>query len=200
MKILNLYAGVGGQRTKWNGHTITAVESDENIASIYQTRFPEDQVVVGDAHEYLLNHFEGFDFIWSSPPCQSHSKMVKFTRHKIRKYPDLSLYEEIIFLGNFFSGKWVVENVVPYYKPLVTPTKQVGRHLFWASFNFECSDVERPSNFINKCNQEGKQSLADWLGFDFPYNAYYDGNHDPSQVLRNCVHPNIGEEILNQVE
>jgi DNA (cytosine-5)-methyltransferase 1 len=88
---------------------ITAIESNPKIAKVYQQLNPKDNVVIEDAHQYLLNNYEQYDFIWSSPPCQSHSKMVKATRHKIRKYPDMSLYQEIIFLQNFFKGKWVVE-------------------------------------------------------------------------------------------
>lgn len=54
MKILNLYAGIGGNRKLWGSrHQVTAVEKNEEIASIYKDMFPCDQVVVGDAHEYL---------------------------------------------------------------------------------------------------------------------------------------------------
>ena len=75
MKILNLYAGIGGNRKLWgDSHEITAVEIDKDIASIYQTHFPQDKVIVGDAHQYLLDHYKEFDFIWSSPPCPTHSK------------------------------------------------------------------------------------------------------------------------------
>ena len=81
MKILNLYAGIGGNRKLWtpNGdeHEITAVEYKPEIAKIYQDFFPKDKVIVGDAHQYLLNHFQEFDFIFSSPPCPTHSVMMK---------------------------------------------------------------------------------------------------------------------------
>lgn len=69
MKILNLYAGIGGNRKLWGDeHEITAVEYDPKIAEIYQKFFPNDKVIVTDAHQYLLEHFQEFDFIWSSPP------------------------------------------------------------------------------------------------------------------------------------
>ena len=57
MRILNLYAGIGGNRTLWNDHDITAVENDSEIAKAYSDRFHQDEVIVGDAHQYLLKHF-----------------------------------------------------------------------------------------------------------------------------------------------
>lgn len=50
MKILNLYAGIGGNRKLWgNEHDITAVEMNESSAKIYQELFPKDKVIVGNA-------------------------------------------------------------------------------------------------------------------------------------------------------
>ena len=55
MKILNLYAGIGGNRKLWgNEHEITAVELDKDIAAIYKDFFPTDKVIVADAHPYLI--------------------------------------------------------------------------------------------------------------------------------------------------
>lgn len=195
MRVLNLYAGVGGNRKHWEGCEVTAVESNEKIAAVYQRLHPEDTVIIGDAHEYLRQNYAEFDFIWSSPPCQTHSKMAKATRHKNRKFPNMALYEEILFLQHFFNGQWVVENVSPFYEPLIAPTRQVGRHLFWSSFEFEAEDVKRPANFINMANLAGKAALMDWLGIHYDENIYYDGNHCPAQVLRNCVHPDLGLQI-----
>ena len=177
-------------------HDITAVEVNPEIAKVYADFFPDDNVVIIDAHEYLRKHSDEFDFIWSSPPCQSHSKMVKATRHRIRKYPDMSLYQEIIFLQNFFKGKWVVENVRPYYEPLIKPTKELGRHLAWCNFDIGDFDMPSPPNFINNGTVAGSQKLKDWLGMQYDGNIYYEGNHCPGQVLRNCVHPELGLHIL----
>ncbi|MFA6897226.1 MAG: hypothetical protein WCQ96_03000 [Patescibacteria group bacterium] len=64
MKILNLYCGIGGNRKLWgNEHEITAVENNPQIAKIYQDFFPNDKVIVGDAHEYLLEHFKEFEIL-----------------------------------------------------------------------------------------------------------------------------------------
>jgi DNA (cytosine-5)-methyltransferase 1 len=200
MKILNLYAGLGGNRKDWGSeHEVTAVEFNQEIADVYKNLHPNDTVIVGDAHEYLRENFAEFDFIWSSPPCQTHSKMAKATRHKNRRFPDMKLYEEILFLQHHFKGHFVVENVVPFYTPLVEPTVKVGRHLFWSSFEFEAEDVKRPAGFINMANLKGKQALMDWLGIHYDKNIYYGNNHCPAQILRNCVHPKLGKQIFNQV-
>ena len=77
VRVLNLYAGVGGNRKLWQDVNVTAVELEPKIAAVYQRQHPNDTVIVGDAHAYLLEHWQEFDFIWSSPPCQTHSKMAK---------------------------------------------------------------------------------------------------------------------------
>jgi DNA (cytosine-5)-methyltransferase 1 len=196
-QVLNLYAGLGGNRKLWTDVDVTAVELDANIARVYTDNFPNDNISMLDAHEYLLKYYDRFDFIWVSPPCQSHSRMMKATRYDIRKYPDMGLYQEIIWLQHFFKGKWVVENVKPYYKPLIEPSKIIGRHYFWS--NFEISDFKdmKFKNFIQGDSPEEIQKLKEWLGIKYEGNIYYGKNHSPGQVLRNCVHPELGLHILN---
>ncbi|GAG47995.1 unnamed protein product, partial [marine sediment metagenome] len=197
MKILNLYAGLGGNRKNWEDCEVTAVESNQQIADAYRKVFPDDLVVVGDAH-HILPSMPGSitepDFIWSSPPCQSHSRMQLSGRNRTPMYADMALWQEIIFLQTHFKGNWVIENVVPYYEPLVKPTVKRGRHLFWSNMDLSfVQDVPSPKNFIKT---QDKAALLEWLGMPDPGNIYYDGNHDPLQVLRNCVHPFIGEQIM----
>ncbi len=193
MKVLNLYAGIGGNRKLWEGVEVTAVENNQDIAEQYSLNFPNDNLVCGDAHQYLLDHYKEFDFIWSSPPCQTHSRMMKATRHDVIKYPSMELYQEIIFLENFFSGNWVVENVIGYYTPLIPPQK-VGRHYFWS--NFRVSSITLPK--IKDMARAKREDLARHLGIDYDGNIYLNGNHCPAQPLRNCVHPLLGKSILNQ--
>lgn len=193
--MLNLFAGLGGNRLKLENVEVTAVESDEKIAEVYKQNNPNDTVIVGDAMEFLKKYRNEFDFIWASPPCQKHSKMMKATRHDVADFIDLQLYQVIIFLQHFYKGGWVVENVKPYYEPLIKPTKEVGRHLFWA--NFTISDFELPNikNFINLGTSKETEKLKEWLGIKYEGNIYYKGNHCPGQVLRNCVHPDTGKHI-----
>lgn len=201
MKILNLYCGIGGNRKLWgNDHSITAVEYDEKIAAIYQDLYPNDNVIIGDAHQYLLDHYEEFDFIWASPPCPTHSVTNHFLNPQgIKRYPDMGLYQEIILLQNFFNGKYCIENVKSYYAPLIQP-QESGRHYFWANFMIPKMKVEKQIGRMN-----GKKSDlggdAQWkirtnnlnkLGFDL---SKYDFN-DKDKLLRNCVAPEIGLAIF----
>ena len=179
MKILNLYCGIGGNRKLWgNKYNITAIENIEKIADVYKNSFPQDTVIVTDAHEYLLDHYKEFDFIWSSPPCPTHSTTNYFTKH-IRKrpvYPSMKLYEEIIFLKHFFKGKYCVENVKSYYDPLIPP-QHIGRHYLWA--NFRIPKIKMPKIDIGKMN--GKNQTAS----------------KKPLTERNAVNSNLGLHILD---
>jgi DNA (cytosine-5)-methyltransferase 1 len=201
MKILNLYACLGGNRYKWDeiadNLKITAVEWDEELAKLYQERFPNDTVVVADAHQYLLDHYKEFDFIWSSPPCPTHSKIriTKKTRDTfIPKFPDMKLYEEIIFLENHFKGKYCVENVIPYYEPLI-PAKKRGRHLYWTNFNLPNILSKRKKNFgdAKNGNTESINSWNKFHNYDF---TKYKGEQLILKIARNLVDYEAGKTIL----
>lgn len=199
MKILNLYAGIGGNRKLWGGeHEVTAVEYKPEIAAIYADLFPNDTLIVGDAHAYLLEHYEEFDLIWASPPCPTHSQLGRLRalnkhnaatgQYSLPRYPDMKLYEEIIFLKHFFKGKWVVENVIAYYEPLIRPI-EIQRHHFWS--NFHIQNIPLDADNIDK----GK--VKEWeikLGYDL---SKYTGVNK-RLVLRNCVRPELGLHILQE--
>lgn len=202
MKILNLYSGLLGNSNLWDDtdHDITNVEINEQLVRVGKERKPNQKFILADAHQYLLDHSGEFNFIWSSRPCQSHTRMMKFTRHKLRRYPDFKLYEEIIYLQHFFKGLWVAENVVPYYKLMIEPTIKIGRHLFWSNFPIgDFDEPKQPKNFINEATVSGSEMMKEWLGIQYKGNIYYEGNHCPAQVLRNCVHPKLGLHVFNEM-
>jgi len=197
MKILNLYGGIGGNRKLWGDeHEITAIENNPQIAKIYQDFFPKDKVIITDAHQYLLEYYKEFDFIWSSPPCPTHSQ-IRFNigfkaNRKYRKvnavYPDMDLYQEVILLKYWFKGKWVVENTIPYYESLIVGQK-VGGHIFWA--NFYIKDIK-----IGNRNHRGgtvitlqQRKQLDISGYDIM---------GKRQILRNCVEPELGLHIFQE--
>ena len=199
MKILNLYACLGGNRYKWGDeHEITAVEWDEELARLYQERFPKDKVIVADAHQYLLENFRNFDFIWTSPPCPSHSRAAFCSRKSIKAshkpiYPDMKLYQEIVFLKHYFDGKYVVENVIPYYDPLIPAIKR-GRHLYWTNFNLPSNLNERAGGIMGSYNEVDKWSK--FHDYDF---RKYKGNQRVQKIARNLVDYEAGKTILDTV-
>jgi len=203
LKVLNLYAGIGGNRKLWEDVEVTAVEMNPQIAAIYQDFFPSDKVVVGDAHAYLLEHFKEFDFIWSSPPCPTHSTLRKGLSMAMGSkavYPDMKLYEEILLLKHYFKGKYCVENVMGYYEPLVKPC-EIQRHYFWC--NFHISQREFKTDKINlggkgithKAENQAAQvdRLQEQHGFNLDKYTV-----DKRTALRNCVSPQVSLHILNE--
>lgn len=196
MKILNLYACLGGNRYKWgNDHEITAIELDPELAKLYKERFPKDTVIVTDAHQFLLDHYKEYDFIWTSPPCPTHSRAA-FGSRKSEKaahkpvYPDLKLYEEVLFLEHYFDGKYCVENVIPYYEPLI-PAHKRGRHLYWTNFKLPSDLGERKS-----VNMESINEVDQWCQFHEYDFRKYKGDQRIDKIARNLVDFEAGKTIL----
>lgn len=192
-KVLNLYAGLGGNRKLWGGCEVTAVEYDPTVAKFYKDHFPDDEVIIADAHDYLLKNYRKYDFIWSSINCPTHSRArfwnAKGNESVEAKYPDFKLYEEITFLMHYFDGQWVVENVKPFYEPLINPTIEIGRHLFWCNF-----DIMTYKSTDADCTGGKVEEWQDLHGFDISSYAF-DQRRD--KILRNCVQPELGKHILD---
>ena len=198
-KILNLYACLGGNRYKWDEVSdnleITAVELDPELARMYQERFPNDNVIIGDAHQYLLDHFKEFDFIWTSAPCPTHSRARYWNSSNYDTttkavYPDMKLYEEILLLEHYFKGKYVVENVIPYYEPLIQAKKR-GRHLYWTNFNLPNNLQDR--RFAISQTKNELQELCKFHEIDL---SSYNGKQSKVKIGRNLVDYEAGRTIL----
>ncbi len=195
LKVLNLYAGIGGNRKLWENADVTAVEQNKEIAETYADIFPSDEIVIGDAHQFLLEHYAEFDFIWSSPPCQTHSRIRQFVGVNAKGfkpvYPDMTIYQEIIFLRHNAKCHWVVENVNPYYEPLIKPTAKIGRHLFWA--NFEIPHLE-----VKAQNLRTRNAISDVESLhNLDLTKYKIANK--RQILRNCVDSELGKHIYKEM-
>jgi len=205
MKILNLYAGLGGNRKLWGDKDeITAVENNPKIAKIYSDFFPKDKVIVGDAHDYLIEHYKEFDFIWSSPPCPTHSWVNYFLNAQgVIRYPDVDLWQEIIFLRYFCKTKWVVENVKSYYEPIYKPFL-VDRHYFWANFYITSSEswknkkgklsITNSRASTRRKSGEEVKTLQQFHGFDLVKYKI----SDKRKLLANCVNPELGLHIFQE--
>lgn len=194
MKVLNGWAGLGGNRKLWQNVEVTAVEINPEIAAIYQSLYPQDTVIIGDAHEYLLEHFKEFDYIWQSPECQTHSQ-IRFNlgvRNRPTKpvYPDMRLYQEVILLQtHLFNNpetKWVVENTVAYYEPLIKP-QLIGSHYFWTNYQIPSYKLK------NREHRAGTvETLTELKGIDIS-EFEITGKR---QLLRNCVEPELGLHVF----
>jgi DNA (cytosine-5)-methyltransferase 1 len=203
IKILNLYAGIGGNRKLWGGDImVTAVENNPEIAKIYQDFFPNDVVIVADAHQYLLEHYKEFDFIWSSPPCVTHTRINKnFGRVR---YIDMSLYQEIILLQSWYGGLYCIENVIPYYRPLI-PFQQIDRHFYWCNFKIDEIVVRNPKKELNlRAQHKNRRGRYDGDIYNmnlskgiFDISNYKISTSRKDQILRNCVKPETGLHIFN---
>jgi len=203
-KVLNLYSCLGGNRFKWDEVAkdanieleVTAVELDEEAARLYQERFPNDIVIVADAHQYLLDYYKEFDFIWSSPPCPTHSKVrISQKNRKTFKneYPDLKLYEEILLLKHQYNGKYCVENVIPYYEPLI-PAQKRGRHLYWTNFTLPNNiDREEGKGIVGGTIKGEVNLLCKFHDYDF---RKYKGEQRVDKMARNLVDYEAGKTIL----
>ena len=96
----------------------------------------------------------------------------------------MNLYQEIVFLKSWFKGKWCIENVIPYYEPLIKPGIELGRHFFWC--NFKVNKKEFTNIDVSRSTQE---ELSEDLGMPIP-------RHNARKLLRNCLKPEIALHLL----
>ena len=172
------------------------------IAAEYARNFPADKVIIGDAHKFLLDNYKKYDIVWTSRPCVTHSKVNLFK--ELKRYPDLGLYQEIIFLRAFFKGKFVCENVVPYYEPVIAPDFNICRHLFWTNVP-TLTPVELPpypKKFIayrHAMAMMNRQDLCNWLGITVGDKKIHLSGKNTAQIYRNCVHPLLGRSVMDDI-
>ena len=194
-KVLNLYAGIGGNRKNWHdSYDVTNIEINGELVDNLRINFPNDTTIRYDAMSYLKNHYHEFDFIWASPPCQTHSRLNRINSEKYyrNEYVDPSLMQIIIFLQSNFEGGWIVENVRPYYGEFFNPTV-IGRHCFWSNYDITHLDYQ-PKN--HKWFDLSLSEFVDLFGIKLQKNIYLGKSHSPSQVYRNAVCPQLANELI----
>lgn len=101
-------------------------------------------------------------------------------------YPDMTLYQEIILLNYYYAGKWVVENTIPYYEPLIKGTVS-GGHIWWANFNIPSIEHGNRNHRGGTVDSLQERKLTNLTPFNIK---------DKRKLLRNAVEPDVGLKIL----
>ena len=161
---------------------------------MYHKRFPNDRVIIGDAYEYIPNHYDEYDLTWASPECPTHSTMMSLQKRK--SLPDLRLYSLIIFLRTWSKKYWIIENVISYYKPLIKPTCQVDRHYIWSNLTITEKRFRRPKGGFMNIKDFGVLKLSKYLGINADI-LHGIPSKEKVKILRNCVLPEAGKYILD---
>ncbi len=101
----------------------------------------------------------------------------------------MNLYQEIILLQYFHrkNSKYVIENVKPYYKPLIEPTAKLHRHLFWSNFKIG----------LYETNNERKHTEIKATSTVYDFNVSDTNLKDKAKCLKNMVDPTVSNYILN---
>ncbi len=185
-KILNLYAGIGGNRALWdklkNIH-VTAVESNPKIAAIYSMLYPNYTVIIADAHDYLFKHFQDYDFIWSSPP----NVRPAYTPY----FEDFTLFQHVFFMHRFCKA-YCIECPDVYWTQEET---QIGKPVncykssYWSSFRFPRIAVNGIQRDFYMSKETAKRNRT---GIDLSVVKY----KNKRKLFTDATMPQVGFEIL----
>ena len=93
-------------------------------------------------------------------------------------------------MEKWYKKKYVVENVIPYYEPLI-PAKKRGRHLYWTNFNLPNDLNERDSSIM-----EGADEVTKWCKFHEYDFKKYKGKQRTDKMARNLVDYEAGKTIF----
>ena len=117
MKLLDLFCGAGGASMGYYKAGFEVVGVDINPQPNYPFEFYQ-----ADALEFLQEHWNEFDVIHASPPCQAYSRAGIQWRKSGKEYPDLvDKTRELLIKTN---KPYIIENVPG--APLKNPTVLTG--------------------------------------------------------------------------
>lgn len=210
MKVLSAFSSVGIGETlihKKNPKIqFTSIEIMPPLSREYKKRFPNSKTIIGNAYEHIYNHFNEYDIIMASPPCQNYSYL--------NPNKNLEKDNRIFDLITFLKKKHIifyVENVKSKYLFYNTSNKPtlINRHYFWSNviliksikipkfpYNFTKATYKRSG--LSK-TETYIQDLQKWLGVKLSKRFYIRGNHSPGQIYREAIHPILNLNIFEQI-
>jgi len=201
LKILDLFCGIGGVARGFHDylqeHRIkylyVAIDIDKHVLKAHKALNPLSNVILRDAYSFSIDELRRYDFVWASPPCETHSIAGIWTR-KEKKSPDFRLYKLILTLHDA-NIPFVVENVKPYYNPPIKPTSKANRHRLWSNLsispvNLRLTPFERVKNSTRTLCEY--HDLPEEIAKIIPSKKRRD-------ALRDMVHHEIAYEIAKQV-
>ena len=120
MRLLDLFCGAGGAGVGYHRAGFEVVGVDNRPMPRYPFEFHQ-----ADALEYLAEHYQEFDIIHASPPCQKYSTMTKGRwQDRLESHPDLIAPTRILLRK---SGKvYIIENVEGARVGLINPILLCG--------------------------------------------------------------------------
>ena len=107
-----------------------------------------------------------------------------------------------------FKGIFAIENVVPgkhinHGIPFL-PAQKIDRHLFWSNITLNTEISIPKMKYFAKPHKSEKygdytQRLKDYIGINISKNIYLPNSHDPARIFRNCVYPELGLHVYQQL-
>ena len=126
IKILNLYSCIGGNRYKWDEVAkeigveieVTAIELDQELAFLYQERFPNDKVIVADYEPLIPAQKRHRHLYWTNlnlPNVLSERTFEGFSKtdNEVKKLCEFHDYDFYKYKGTQRRDK-VARNLVDY--------------------------------------------------------------------------------------
>jgi len=153
IRILDLFCGLGGVARGFQRYLIEheiefeyhAVDNNPQILRAHKFLNPYSKTFYRDAWSFTDEELLSYDFVWASPPCETHSTLMCYYNRNSKKWkpPDMRLWELISHLFKL-GVPFVVENVRPYYGFPILPTARAGRHYLWSNLALKSVEANHP--------------------------------------------------------
>ncbi len=205
IKILDLFCGIGGVAKGFQRYLLEqgmsfeyyAVDVDPKVLRAHKKFNPLSNTILRDAYSFTDDELLEFDFIWASPPCETHSRLNFYNWGNPKKYkePDMRFYELIEMLYRL-NIPFVVENVEPYYKPPIKPSVKVYRHVLWTNLSIRPFRVDLP-NFSDV--KDDVKSLTKYHGVPRDVVNTLGTARKARSALRDMVNPIVSYNIAKQI-